>query len=223
MARLIHPSDSASKCLNYTRRHQRLTKQVVNNNGLIEQIQVPATVLKEKVGVLNGKETAREDAYDDLILSDKVLDDTIRSVYEDCKKYDRSNLGERVLIRIFPDETFGEIIRLPFSKEVTEVEQTAIRIESLGTDHELYPLAAVVKEYASNCKNAIDHLDESIKEVKLAEAEVDIAKEALILNYESNYLEARKQYGKITTEKLFPKVYSTKSSSENEKNSDSKT
>ena len=42
-----------------------------------------------------------------------------------------------------------------------------------------------------------------IKYSKLTAGE--IAKEALIRQYELNYLEARRKYGKATAEKLFPR------------------
>ncbi len=45
-----------------------------------------------------------------------------------------------------------------------------------------------------------------IKQVKTCEAEEDIAQAALRRQYENNYLDARKQLGKIRAERLFPKL-----------------
>lgn len=218
MAKLLNTNDSASRCLSWIRRHQRLTKQVVNDTELIQQIQESYDTLKEKVQIHEGKELIREDAYDDLLLSDRNLDDTIRTAFEKCKQYDRDNIGERVLIKIFPDEKFGDIVRLPFAKEVNEVDQIVVRIENLGEEHELYPLAAGIKEKAVTCTNAIQAVENAIREIKIAEAEVDIAKEALIRKYESNYLDARKKYGRRTADKLFPSIYSNKNIQEIEEN-----
>ena len=48
--------------------------------------------------------------------------------------------------------------------------------------------------------------EEKVRQVKLVEAEGEIAKEALIRKYELNYLEARKTYGRQQAEKLFPRL-----------------
>lgn len=210
MARLLNTNDSASRCLNSVRRHQRLTKQVVNDEGLISQVQPEYDILQGRVQISNEKEMARENAYDDLILADRNLDDTLRTVFEKCKQYDRDHMSERVLVTVFPEETFGDIVRLPFAKEVTEVERIAVRIDSLGDGHSLSGLAEDIRAKAKLSKEAIRGVDEAIRNKKLAEADVDIAKEALIRKYEGNYLDARKKYGRNTADKLFPSIYSTK-------------
>ncbi|MBN1184937.1 MAG: hypothetical protein JXB49_21810 [Bacteroidales bacterium] len=218
MARLLNSNDSASRCLNSVRRHQRLTRQVVNDDGLINQVQTEYNTLIEKVQLADEMEIVRENAYDDLLLSDRNLDDTLRTVFEKCKQYDRYHVSERVLISIFPEETFGDIIRLPYAKEVLEVEKTAVRIESLGANHALAGLAKEIRSKAKICKSAIMAVDNAIREKKMAEADVEIAKEALIRKYEGNYLDARKKYGRTTADKLFPRYYTNKSIQEIEEN-----
>jgi len=214
MARMLNTNDAAIRCINTIRRHQRLCKQVVNDEELILQIQTTADVLISKDQVLQVKQVERENAYDDVILYDRYLDDTVRSVFEDCKQFDRKNRSETVLSKIFPDEKFGEIVRLPFAKEISDVQQISVRLKSLGEDHELFALAEQLDTSIANSKSALKTVDESITSIKMAEAEVEIAKEALIRRYEINYLEARKKYGRNTAEKLFPKIYSRKTITE---------
>ena len=210
MARLLNSNDSASRCLNNVRRHQRLNKRVVNDEELINNIQPEYDTLEQKKNVADEKEMIRENAYDDLLLADRNLDDTLRTVFEKCKQYDRDHMSERVLISVFPDETFGDIVRLPFVKEVLEVERIITRIEGLGSDHALASLGKDIRTKATTCNNAIKAVDNAIRDTKMAEAEVDIAKEALIRKYESNYLDARKKYGRTTANKLFPRMYNSK-------------
>ncbi|MBN1185264.1 MAG: hypothetical protein JXB49_23465 [Bacteroidales bacterium] len=210
MARLLSTNDSASRCLNSVRRHQRLAKKIVNDEELIKQVQPEYDTLQEKVKISDEKETGRENAYDDLLLADRNLDDTLRTVFEKCKQYDRDHMSEKVLISVFPDETFGDIVRLPFAKEILEVEKIAVRIESLGNSHTLSGLAEEIRTKAKLCKEAIKGVDEAIRDKKMAEADVDITKEALIRKYEGNYLDARKKYGRNTADKLFPSIYSRK-------------
>ena len=88
MARVLNSNDSAARCLNCIRRHQRLIKQVANDNVLIQQIRPEYIALDDKVKIKNKKEIVREDAYDDLFLSDRNLDDAVRTVFEECKQFD---------------------------------------------------------------------------------------------------------------------------------------
>ncbi|MBN1182044.1 MAG: hypothetical protein JXB49_07135 [Bacteroidales bacterium] len=214
MARLLNSNDSPGRCLNNVRRHQRLIKRVVNDEELIKNIQTEYNTLEQKMNVAEEKEMLRENADDDLLLADRNLDDTLRTVFEKCKQYDRDHIGERVLISVFPDETFGDIVRLPFVKEVLEVESIITRIEGLGTGHALVSLGQDIRTKANACNEAIKAVDSAIRDTKMAEAEVDIAKEALIRKYESNYLDARKKYGRITADKLFPRMYNSKTMQE---------
>lgn len=221
MAQLLSSSYSANRCMNMTRRHQRLCKQAVNDETLSAQIEPAMDLCNSKLDLLAQKKEARENAYDDLILSDKNLDDEVRSNFEECKKYDRDNPAERVLVKIFPDEKFGEIIRLPFPVEVNEVDKMILRLESLGVEHHMNPFAVKLKTKMDVVKNALSGQSETIREEKMAEAEVEIAKEALVRQYELNYLDARRKYGRSTADKLFPKVQSRNTSIETDETSDS--
>ena len=172
--------------------------------------------VKVKIDRLNIKSEAREDAFDDQALADKFLNDTIRSIFGDCQKFDRTNPTAMVLRKIFPDEKFGEIVRLPFNTEIRAAEHMKLRLEKLGEKHPLYANVALLHKKIDAGKKAIVDKNNAIREEKMAEAEVDIDKEALIKQYENNYLDARKKYGKATAEKLFPETRSRRSLVETE-------
>jgi hypothetical protein len=211
MATMLSSRYSAIRCVNYARRHQRLSKQVVNDNELVNGIQPSVDKVIAKNSDLESKQYERENAYDDVILSDRNLDDRIRSLYAECQQHDRQNPGDATLIKIFPDEKYGEIVKLPFLREINEAGKMVVRIESLGTEHPIYPMAGQMQSAIDNTSAAIEAHTAAIRNVKMAEAEVEIAREELIRQYEINYLDARKKYGRITAEKLFPKASSRSS------------
>ncbi len=214
MAQLLSSRYSAERCMNSSRRHQRLSKQVVNDETLSNQIQPAMEDCKSKIGLLLQKTEAREDAYDDMVLSDRLLDDEIRSLFEDCKQFDRDHPAEVALSKIFPDEKFGEIIRLPYATEINEANKIVLRLESLGVEHSLNPSVAKMKDKITGASTAQEALSDAIRKEKMAEAEVEIAKGALIRQYEHNYLNARGKYGKTNVEKLFPRIQSRGTSSD---------
>lgn len=81
-----------------------------------------------------------------------------------------------------------------------------MRLESLGMGHDLNPSLVKLKNKITGATTAQEALSDAIRAEKMAEAEVEIAKKALIRQYEHNYLEARHKYGKINDEKLFPRI-----------------
>lgn len=216
MAQLLSSRYSAERCMNSSRRHQRLSKQVVNDETLSNQMQPEMEECKSKMGLLLLKSEAREDAYDDMVLSDRLLDDEIRSLFERCKQFDRDHPDKMVLSKIFPEEKFGEIVRLPYATEINEANKIVLRLESLGVEHDLVPSIVKMQDKITGATTAQEALSDAIRKEKMAEAEVEIAKGALIKRYEHNYLYAREKYGKANAEKLFPRIYSRSTSSDSD-------
>ena len=91
-----------------------------------------------------------------------------------------------------------------------------IPIGSFAQKHPLYANVALLHKKIDAGKKAIADKNSAIRDEKMAEAEVDIDKEVLIRQYENNYLDARKKYGKATAEKLFPETRSRRSQVETE-------
>ncbi len=204
--RMISTRFSVARLLGIVRRHIRLLKQVFNAENLINLIQTEYDALSEKQAEVETKVRARENAYDNIVLAYNLADDGVRNLFDACQQFDRNNPGSNVTVRIFPDEKFGEIIRLPLASEVLQIEDLVIRLKELGTDHSLSTFISVLEEKATAVKTSISNLQACVHDVKVTEAEAEIAKEVLIRKYELNYLEARKTYGKKDAEKLFPKL-----------------
>ena len=203
---MIYLKHSSDRMLSFVRRHIRLCKQVANDANLIAQIQPAFDDLSAKNTALQEKVQNRENVYDDQLLADHILDDTVRNLYGKCKEYDRNNTGMPVLMKIFPDEKFGDIINMPFAREVLETENIVMRLQGLGEQHTLFPQAEELHSKGQAVAQAISNYNDAVREEKMAEAEVEISKEQLVRAYEVNYLDARKTYGKENAEKLFPKI-----------------
>ncbi len=91
-------------------------------------------------------------------------------------------------------------------EEPDTVERLAMRTEALGKEHALYPLAAELRKQVAASRKAIKAYEDVIKQLKSCEADEEIAQATLRRQYENNYLDARKQLGKIRAERLFPKL-----------------
>ena len=216
MATMLRDNDSTEKHLNTVRRHTRLSKHISGTEEFVTNIQAPYDELKAKQAATKTRIEAREDAYDDLIFQDGLLDNAVRSSFEKCKQYDRDNVGQSVLKQIFPDEKYGDIVRAPIASEPDEVEKIKIRIEELGESHTLYPLAATLQKRIDTSRQAISMLNDAIRAQKMAEADEEIVQMKLRQQYENNYLDLRKKLGRDTAEMLFPKTSSRKVTIETE-------
>lgn len=206
MAQLLYERDASRKHLSATRRHMRLCRQFQGTQFLVDPIQLPYSTLKEKQTVTQRKEEQREDRYDDLLTADNQLDDQVRLVFRRCEEHDRASPAAAVMPRIFPEGKFGHIVNMNLREEPDAVERLAMRLEDLGKEHALYPLAEELRSRIDAGRQAIKVYDDTVKQLKLYMNEEDIAKSTLRRQYENNYLDARKQLGKIRAERLFPKL-----------------
>ena len=209
MAQLLYERHSTHVHLNSTKRHMRLCRQVNGTEALITAIELPYNELLEKQKATKLAKENREVAYDDVLFHDNILDDKVRSCFDRCKNYDRDNPGRSVLKLVFPDGKFSGIVNAPLDKEPDKVSEIVARIKSLGADHELNDLVAYLQEGIDNCHNALAVYHTTIKEQKAAEALEDIAKSNLARQYEFNYLDAVKKFGRGFTNRLFPVIYSS--------------
>lgn len=206
MARMLHDQDSTHMHLNATRRHTRLCNQTQGAEKFANAIQPAYEALAQKKAETEAKSDARQMAYDDLLLNDTDLDNGVRTLFEKCKQYDRNNPGAMILKQIFPEEQYGPIVRANMIKEPDLVEELVIRTESLGESHELFPEAAILRAKIEASRSAIEGFNHAVRAQKMAEAEEEISQAALRQQYEINYLDARKEFGRVFTERLFPQI-----------------
>lgn len=206
MARMLNARMSSESILNNAIRHQRLCKQVSGAEKFATAIQTPIDKLKEKHAI---SLTALEDkgsAYDNMVLKDSILDDIIRNISDSARQYDRKNVGRAIYTSLFPDGKTTSITNVSFSKEPIEADKLLSRFDkfeegNIMLDHKA-PLAAAIAE----ARTVISAYNTAIDKEKMAlEAEAS-AQDDVIKQYEFNYLDAAKLFGKKYTNRLFPKA-----------------
>ncbi len=90
--------------------------------------------------------------------------------------------------------------------EPAAVEKMAMRLENLGEKHALHVSGQELRLCINNSRKAIRAYQEALQVLKVCETECEMACTALRRQYENNYLDARKQLGKVLAERLFPKL-----------------
>ena len=206
MARMLRSADSADKHLDATRRHIRLCNQVTGAQKYAKAIQPQYAALTEKHAQYKQVIDNRIDAYDDMILHDREQDNSVRTAFERCKQYERENPNDPVLHIIFPHEKYGELIRKNLFKEPNSIEQLAVKFESLGPKHKLFPIAAYLRKYIACMRKSVRAFREALRKEKVAQAQEEMVKSELRTQYEANYLDARKDMGRVHADSLFPKL-----------------
>jgi hypothetical protein len=204
--RKIYQRDSAAFHLKATRRHMRLARKQKGAEKFADSINPFYQKLIEMQQLTLSADEKREDAYDDILHADSALDDVIRTTFENCKQHGRNNPGEPVLLKLFPDGTFSNIINMPYAEEPKEAERIAATIESLGQSHPIYPFAKEIRAKISAVNNAIDTYKLTLTSLTRAEVEEETAKASLRQQYEFNYLDSRKELGALLAERIFPSL-----------------
>ncbi len=208
MAKLLNDKMSSQTQISTTNRHIRLCNQTQGADQLATAIAPKVTMLKEKNAATLAQKEKRDSAYDNLVFKDAVLDDTIRNVADSAKQFDRMNPGRPVYTQLFPDGKYSTIVRASFSKELGMSMQLLERLLALGDTHQLYANVAPLTTASSDVKTAIQNLEEEGNKVKVALANEELAQAELRKQYEFNYLDAAKMFGKKFADRLFPKTAS---------------
>jgi hypothetical protein len=205
MARLLYNQDSTALYKRLIRRHIRLCGQVKGGAPYALAIQPKLDNLLQKEQVLSAADEVYENTYDDLILKDADLDDSVRTLFERSKQYDREN-GERVSILLFPDLTFSDIINMPYAEEPKKVSSLIQKLETLEPGHELRSLIDFLQQRVNAVNVALEARKQAAENIRRCQVEVELARNDVKAQYEANYLEARKLLGKKVAESLFPKI-----------------
>jgi hypothetical protein len=216
MKRMLYAGESAMLHLEKADRHVRLCVRSGDNLGLVTLMEPKIAALQESHARRIQARRERMYAHDVVVYNDGVLDDSIRDAYDKCVIFDRGNgASAPVLQSVFPDGTYGEIVRKSLETEPDAAIDVAIRLESLGSDSALYPLAAELREKAGECKKAqADFAVARRKEQDLRAAE-EVVKNEMRQQYESNYLQARDKLGRKKAGRLFPGSSPRKNGNEN--------
>lgn len=208
MTKLLNDKMSSQTHMSNTNRHIRLCNQTQGAEQLATAITPKLTNLKEKNAATLAAKENRDAAYDVLVYKDAVLDDTIRNISDSAKQYDRRNPGRPIYNLLFPDGKYSDIVRAPFTKEVGLAIQISERLTSLGAEHELNANVALLTTAIANVQTAIKNLADEDNKVKVELAKEELAQVDLRKQYEYNYHDAVKLFGKKFADRLFPKTTS---------------
>lgn len=216
MAQLLYPRQSTETHLNATRRHMRLCRQNKGGEKFASRIETSYNELEEKQKLTNKAKLDKESTYDDVILCDSDLDNSIRTLFEKCKQYDRENPGRPILNQLFTDGKLSTIIYAPLENEPEMAEQLLSRLAALGANHALADQNQMIKTNIDKCKTALSAYHQAIKLQKAAEADEEISKSNLGRQYEFNYLDLVKEFGKSNANRYFPIISSSGKSNADE-------
>jgi hypothetical protein len=98
---------------------------------------------------------------------------------------------------------------MSLSDEPEEAEQIASKIESMGEENLLFPLAAEIREAVEKCRQAAKDYAANLQTISGLQTEVELRKVNLSRQYAHNYFQAASEFGKNYAEKLFPEIHSS--------------
>lgn len=210
MARKLNDSMSSEVHINNALRHTRRCKQTQGAEKLVSNISPLIKELDEKRISTKEQKLLRDNAYDDLIFDEGALNDIIRNISDTIKQFDRSNPGRPVHKLLFPEGGYSSIIRSSHAKKVDISEQIIERIKSLGSEHSLAAQITPLTEGVAKVRASISNLQLENTKVRTAVANEEVAQANLRKQYEFNYLDAIKMFGKTFANRLFPQTVSKK-------------
>jgi hypothetical protein len=205
MARLLYVQDALTVHKRLARRHIRLCGQVKGGAVYAPSMQAKLDSLLLGEKALAAADEEQENAYDDLVLKDAELDDSVRTVFERARQYDREN-GGNVSVMLFPNLIFSDIVNMPYSEEPGKVSSLIQKLESLEPNHELRTLIEPLRQRVNAVNEALDARRQAADNIRKCQVDLELAKNGVRAQYENNYLDARKSLGRQVAESLFPKI-----------------
>jgi hypothetical protein len=214
MARLIYQQDSTPQHRRMARRHIRLCGQINGAAAYGIAMQHPLDVLIAAENARHKAEEMCEDALDDFAMKDVLLDNQIRNLFEYAIRYDRDYLTQYATM-LFPNQVFSEIINLPASEKLLKTAQLIEKLSTIDAANRLFPYIEALKKASESVHDAIEARRTANENLSRYHAEEEVARNYVRTSYEHNYLDARKQFGKLKSELLFPKVANKRGKSSN--------
>lgn len=205
MAQNLRIRFSPARCVRLSKRFLRMCTQFSGASQLITEVQNTITDLQQKESLFNAADENVDYAYDIAQLKDSNLDNAVRDTAEECRKFDRNNLGSQVYSLIFPQNTFP-IIDEYYKREPTEVLKLINRIHNLDPNHPLQQNTTLLQQLVKESEEAIQNLADAEKMMDSCQADLNAAKQKLIQTYNNTILKSIQLFGKNTTDKLFPRI-----------------
>ncbi len=204
MAQLLLERHSTDVHLSGSRRHMRRCKQIKGGEPYAAILLPLYSELQEKQKLTLQAKTDKEDAHDDVVFNDENLDNSLRNLSDHCKQFDRENAGRPLLNQLFPGGKVSDIVYAPLKEEPDVAEQLLARLDALEEGHALKIHIEPIKSNIEKCRAVLTASNESIKTLKQSLAVEEIAKSNLRRQYEFNYLDMIKEFGKRNAERFFP-------------------
>jgi len=210
MARQLNDSMSSEVHINNSLRHSRSCKQTKGAAEFANKIDPFITELDTKHLETKKVKLLQDNAYDDLLFNEGGLDDRIRTISDAAKQHDRENPAQSVYKLLFPNGGYSSILRYSFAKKADAAEEIKERIKSLGTEHSLSAQITPLEENIAKVRSSLSALQQAKTNVRTAVANEEVAQANLRKQYEHNYLDAIKMFGKTFANRLFPQSASKK-------------
>ena len=206
MARMLSTRMSSESILSNAKRHQSLCKQVVGAENLAAAIQSFIDNLIEKRVISMAALEDKGTAYDNVVLKDSILDDVVRDISDAAKQYDRKNVGRGIYTTLFPDGKTTSITNVSLSEEPIEADKLLSRFDKFEEGNSLLAHKAPLTAAIADLRTMLSVYELAIDKEKMALEVEASAQDDVIRQYEFNYLDAAKLFGKKYANRLFPKT-----------------
>jgi len=210
MATMIAESRSSETHESICNRHQRLCQRTKGADVLVQSIAPCIVNLSNKRIDTQKRKQYKEEMNDGVLLANSEMDDEVRTLYEKCKQYERERPGSQLVKRIFPGGKVSDITGASLKSQAMEMGQLIVRLNSLDLEHPLRGSILPLQESITKEQEAQRLYSEAFAQWKAAMVEENIAKAELRQQYEHNYLDAVKLFGKRFAQRLFPKLTKSK-------------
>lgn len=209
MAQSIRQENSAEKNELTSKRHASLCAQVPGAEVLAQAISPAIANLDEKVLIFKTRNEESTQALDVLIYNTTLLRNQLRNTADKLKGYDRDNPTSNSMGVVFPDNLTPILTTSPFDTP-KEVSKIVSKLQGLGNEHPAFGDIPKITEKIDICSQSIVKCNEADSKLKLAEADLEVAHGVLIKQYNNNILEAKKLFGNVFSDHLFPKTKTSK-------------
>lgn len=196
--------------INNSERHVRLCQQTQGAESLVASIQPKIDSLHAQVNIRIDKVKARYSAYDSIVFKDGLLDDCIKDLAGSAQQYDRNHPGRPIFMLLFSDGRPSSITDASFTKELNKAEGLLVRLQSLHEGNSLHSHDTILTNAIKASRQAILDHQSAVTIENLAITAEEMAQRELREQYEFNYFDAAKLFGKNHANRLFPKFTSSK-------------
>lgn len=210
MAGKLNDAMSSEVHINSALRHSRRCKQTKGATELAGVIDPFIADLEAKSIETKKEKLLHDNTYDDLVFNEGGLDDRIRTISDTAKQHDRENPANAISKLLFPNGGYSAILRYSVIKKTDAAEEIKERIKSLGEEHVLAAQVPLLTEAITKVRTSVAALQQAKTKVRTAVANEEVAQANLRKQYEFNYLDAIKMFGKTFANRLFPQTVSRK-------------